>query len=81
MFRYSNVINEYEFPPLEVLHYLPITLRLGRHFKGAFKLTTRGAVLVRASAPLFAERIPFFVLKIDHACYARFEERHFGAAP
>ena len=29
MFRYNKVINEYEFPPLEVLHYLLITLRLG----------------------------------------------------
>ena len=27
MFRYSKVINEYEFPPLEVLHQLLITLR------------------------------------------------------
>ena len=43
MFRYNKVINEYEFPPLEVLHYLLISLRLGRHFKGEFRLTKRGA--------------------------------------
>jgi len=78
MFRYSKVINEYEFPPLEVLHYLLITLRLGRHFKGDFRLTKRGAELAQAPARLFAELIPFFVLKIDHASYARFEERPFG---
>lgn len=58
MFRYSKVINEYEFPPLEVLHYLLITLRLGRQFKGEFRLTKRGAELARALARLFAER-PF----------------------
>ena len=78
MFRYSKVISEYEFPPLEVLHYLLITLRLGRHFKGEFRLTKRGAELAQAPARLFAELISFFVLKIDHASYARFEERPFG---
>ena len=78
MFRYNKVINEYEFPPLEVLHYLLITQRLGRHFKGEFRLTKRGAELARAPARLFTELIPFFVLEIDHASYARFEERPFG---
>lgn len=78
MFRYNKVINEFEFPPLEVLHYLLITLRLGRHFKGEFRLTKRGADLAKAPAQLFAELIPFYVLQIDHASYARFEERPFG---
>ncbi len=70
MFRYSRVINECEFPPLEVLHYLLLTLRLRGPFKGEFRLTKRGAELARAPAQLFAEIIPFFVLKIDHASYA-----------
>jgi hypothetical protein len=78
MFRYSKVINEYEFPPLEVLHYLLITLRLGRHFKGEFRLTNRGANLANAPGRLFAELIPFYVLNIDQASYARFEEHPFG---
>lgn len=78
MFRYSKVINEYEFPPLEVVHQLLITLRLGRHFKGEFRVTKRGAELAGAPARLFAELIPFFVLQIDHSSYARFEERPFG---
>lgn len=30
MFRYNKVINEYEFPPLEVL----LSLCLGRYFRG-----------------------------------------------
>lgn len=78
MFRYNKVINEFEFPQLEVLHQLLITLRLGRHFKGEFRLTKRGAELADAPARLFAELIPFFVLQIDHASYAHFEERPFG---
>src|SRR6056297_3871813 len=78
MFRYNKVINEYEFPPLEVLHFLLISLRLGRHFKGEFRLTKRGAELANAPGRLFAELIPYFVLRIDHASYARFEDRLFG---
>lgn len=78
MFRYSKVINEFEFPPLEVLHQLLITLRLGRHFKGEFRLTKRGAEFAAAPARMFVELISFFVLQIDHSSYARFEERPFG---
>lgn len=78
MFRYNKVINEYEFPPLEVLHYLLIVLRLGRHFKGAFLLTKKGAELVQSPGRLFAELIPYFVLRIDHASYARFDDRPLG---
>ena len=78
MLRFSKVVNEYEFPPLEVLHQLLISLCLGRHFKGEFRLTKRGAELAGAPARLFAELIPFFVLRIDHSSYARFEEQPFG---
>lgn len=78
MFRYNKVINEYEFPPLELLHFLLIKLRLARHFKGQFRLTKRGAELSEAPGRLFTELVPFFVLEIDHAAYSRFEEAPFG---
>ncbi len=78
MFRFSKVINEYEFPPLEVLHQLLTILRLSRHCKGEFRLTKRVAVLAGAPARLFAELIPFFILQIDHSSCARFEDRPFG---
>lgn len=78
MFRYNKVINEYEFPPLEVLHFLLISLRLGRHFKGEFRLTIRGAELARAPGRLFEELVPYFVTRVDHTSYARFDERPIG---
>lgn len=78
MFRLNKVINEYEFPPLEVLHHLFITLRLGLQFKGEFRVTRRGDELAKAPARLFAELIPFLVLKIDHSSYARLSDRPFG---
>jgi hypothetical protein len=46
-----------------VLHQLLTTLRLGRHFKGEFRLTKGGSDLAGAPARLFAELIPFFVLR------------------
>lgn len=78
MFSYNKVINEFEFPPLEVLHYLLIALRLGRHVKGEFKLTKQGVELAGKPGQLFGKLIPYFVFEIDHASYARFYERPFG---
>lgn len=78
MFRYNKVINEYEFPPLELLHFLLISLRLGRHFKGEFRLTKRGKELAQAPGRLFAELIPYFLLRVDHASYSRFDDRPLG---
>ena len=78
MFRYNKVINEFEFPPLELLHYLLITLKLGRHYKGTFQLTKQGAVLAEAPGKLFSELIPFYVLRFDHAAHNRFARGPFG---
>ncbi|MBU2361092.1 MAG: hypothetical protein KKB02_19515 [Alphaproteobacteria bacterium] len=78
IFRYNKVINEYEFLPLELLHFLLVKLRLARHFKGEFRLTKRGTELAEAPGLLFTELVPFFILEIDHAAYSRFEEAPFG---
>jgi hypothetical protein len=78
MSGYNKVINEYEFPPLEVLHLLLIFLRIGRHFKGEFRLIKRGAELAESPAGLFAELIPCYVFEIDHASYSRFDDHPFG---
>ncbi len=78
MFGYNKVINEYEFSPLEILHFLLISLRLGRHRKGEFRLTKRGAELVEDPGRLFAELIPYFLFQIDHVSYSRFDDCLFG---
>ncbi len=38
LFSVNKVLNEYDFPPLELLHFLLIELKLGRHYKGQFKM-------------------------------------------
>lgn len=78
LFRYNKVLNEYDFPPLELLHFLLIKLKLGRHYKGEFRLTKRGKELVEHPAQLFAVLVPFYALDIDHSSYSRFDEQPYG---
>ena len=78
VFRYHKVVNEADFVPLEVLHFLLIELRLGRHFKDEFRLTKRGKELAQTPGRVFAELIPYFVHQIDHSSYARFDDQPFG---
>ena len=58
MFLYSKVINEFEFPPLEFLHYLLITLRLGSSLSaGCCRLPHQLTTLVLVCAPIRARRL------------------------
>lgn len=78
LFRYNKVLNEYEFPPLEVTHFLLKTLKLGRHYKGRFKATKKGAALAGQRGKLFGELIPFFLFRTDHTSYSRLAETPVG---
>ena len=78
LFRYNKVLNEYEFPPLEMTHFLLKQLKLGRHYKGRFKTTKQGAALAADRGKLFAELIPFFLFRMDHSSYSRFGEQLVG---
>lgn len=78
LFRYNKVLNEFDFPPLELLHFLLVELKLGRHSKGEFRLTKRGREISQSPAQLFAKLIPFYVLNIDHSSFNRYDEWPFG---
>ncbi len=71
MFRYNKVVNEVDFPPLELLHFLLIRLRLGRHYKGNFRATNNGRMYAGQPGALFEKLVPFFLLAMDHAAYSR----------
>lgn len=79
LFRSHKVLNEADFPPLELLHFLLIHLKLARHYKGEFRITRRGADLAQSPGKLFDDLIPYYVLNIDHAAYSRFDDRPMGA--
>lgn len=71
LFRYNKVLNEIDFPPLEVTHVLLKALNLGRHYKGRFIVTKQGLTLATDRGDLFAELIPFYLFRMDHSSYSR----------
>jgi hypothetical protein len=79
LFEVNKVLNEYDFPPLELLHFILVQMKLARHYKGEFRVTKRGAELLKSPAALFAEVIPFFLFEIDHVAYSRFKDGPLGS--
>lgn len=55
MFQVSKVINEYEFPPLEVLHYLQVSLRLG---SGIFRFPALSRDSFKGLPGMLADSLP-----------------------
>ena len=78
LFSVNKVLNEDDFPPLELLHFLLIELKLGRHYKGQFKITKRGSELLANPTQLLNTLLPFYILKMDHISYSRSSEQPFG---
>lgn len=79
LFRVNKVLNEYDFPPLELLHFLLLELKLGRHYKGQFKITKRGAELLTHPAQLLNALVPFYVMNMDHSSYSRSGDQAVGS--
>ena len=62
----NKVFNEMDFPPLFFIHQLLIDLKIGRHYKGLFKLTQAGKALVGSPARLFGIITPFFLFGYEY---------------
>lgn len=71
LYRVNKVLNEYDFGPLEVLHNLLMDLKLGRHYKGTFRITKLGQELLANPSALFETLLPFFLFNVNHAYYSR----------
>lgn len=78
LLRYRSVLNEYDFPPLEVTHYLLKATKLGRHYRGRFRATKQGVALAADRGKLFGKLIPFYLFRADHSSYSRFGEQPVG---
>jgi hypothetical protein len=72
LFAVNKVLNEQDFMPLGDIHFLLTTLKMGRHYKGQFKLTKAGTEISQHPGRLFGIIIPFYLFEIDHAAYTRF---------
>lgn len=71
LFAVNKVLNEQDFMPLVDIHFLLTTLRMGRHYKGQFKLTKAGSELEAQPGRLFGIITPFYLFEIDHAAWSR----------
>jgi hypothetical protein len=74
LYAVNKVLNEWDFLPLAELHGIMLTLKIGRHFKGEFKLTPFGRTFVGNPGRLFALVAPFYLFRVDHAHDSRLKE-------
>ena len=74
LFAVNKVLNEQDFMPLSDIHFLLTTLKMGRHYKGQFKLTKAGTEVSRHPGQLFGIITPFYLFEVNHTGYTRFSD-------
>ena len=74
LFAVNKVLNEVDFGPLMDLHDVMIALKIERHYKGQFKLTKADQELVGHPGRIFGIVTPFYLFKVNHARFSRFDE-------
>lgn len=80
LYAVNKVLNEWDFFPLAELHEIMLALKVGRHFKGDFRLTPFGKTFVGQPGRLFGLVAPFYLFRVDHARHSRLnEERLLGS--
>jgi len=72
------VLNEYDFPPLEALHFVLVKLKLIRHYKLTCRLTGAGRDNAGRPGDLFNLMMPFWLFEVDHAASSRMPEPRIG---
>lgn len=78
LFRVNKVLNELDFMPLADIHALLLGLKIGRHYKGQFKLTKAGQSLVNQRGRLFGIITPAYLFELDHVYFGRFDDSPLG---
>jgi len=74
LYRVNKVLNEPDIYPIWVLHDLFIILKLGRHYKGEFRLTKKGKTLSIDQGQLFTLITEGFLYQYNLANLDRFDE-------
>ena len=78
LFLVNKVLNEYNFPPLEALHFILLKLRLIRHDKLTCRLTKTGRAIADKPGDLFNLIAPFWLFEVDHGASSRVPEALLG---
>ncbi|PHR61099.1 MAG: hypothetical protein COA43_05535 [Robiginitomaculum sp.] len=71
----NKVLNEMDFPPLFEINHILRMLKIGRPYKGKFRLTKAGQSLVGKPEKLFNIIVPFYLMEFDHSYFSRFREQ------
>jgi len=72
LYRLNKVLNEQDFPPVEIMHHLLIAAKLMRHFKGKAVLTKSGRQLLGNYSALQIALFEIWLNRFDFAYYERF---------
>lgn len=74
----SKVMNADDFPPIVLVHELMRHLKLGRHYKGRFKLTKTGQKISQDPEAIFQAIMPAYLYEINHMAFSRLDEMPLG---
>ena len=74
LLKINKVLDEVDVLPVMVVHDLMMLARLGRQYKGAFRLTTKANSLADNPGALFAMLVDTYLFQYNHARTTRFEE-------
>lgn len=75
LYAINKVLNETDFPPVEHIHALLAGLRLGRRWKGKFRLTKSGRALIDRPGRLLSELVPDYLFRLDHGYHLPFDDQ------
>jgi len=78
LFQINKVLDEIDFPPAGDIHALLAGLKLGRRWKGTFRLTKAGQNLVKQPGRLLSELVPNYLFGLNHGAHLRFEGQLLG---
>ncbi len=78
LYAVNKVLNEWDFLPLTELHEIMLTLKIGRHFRGEFRLTSFGRSFVGKPGALFGLLAPFYLFQVNHARHSHLKRNGFS---
>lgn len=74
LYAVNKVLNELDFFPLMELHDIMLALKIGRHFRKEFSLTSAGKAFVGRPGKLFGVLAPFYLFRVDHGRHSRLRD-------
>lgn len=69
----QKVLNEWDVPPVMVMHDVLSFMKLGRHVKGKFQFSKKAKELAQDRGSMFAELAENYLFNYDHGRMRRFD--------